>query len=322
MTRSALLVCDANAEHGSGHVMRQITLGSELVRRGVRTLLWCHEVPENLVARAESFGLGVVARPWGQSAVDCDLDWEWCAPDIVAFDGYRFDKSVVEGSRRKGRTVVVVDDNGDHADVECDVILNQNLHATAAMYGGSLHRRLMFLGTEWALIRHEVTRLAAASPTSARSGVFISVGGLDVTGLANRLREAAVARRDWAVMSTGGLGGGSAMSPLEMAERMVASRTGLIAFGTTTWEALCLGLPVVGVVVADNQEGVAQSIEAADLGSVFDFRNHPNVDGAIDALEALYDDPRSILDRTRRGRDLVDGHGAQRVADRLVALVG
>ncbi len=47
-----MLLCDASARQGSGHVMRQITLGLHLRRAGFATVLSCHEIPEHLEALA------------------------------------------------------------------------------------------------------------------------------------------------------------------------------------------------------------------------------------------------------------------------------
>jgi len=320
MSSSALLICDASAHHGSGHVMRQITLGESLSRRGVQVVLWCHEIPSGLVTRAESFGIKVVHRSWPQESGQVDALVAPVDPKIVVFDGYGFSPQAIEELGGTGRVVVVVDDNGDHVGVACDVILNQNLHAGAEMYAESSTRPELLLGTRWALIRPEVAAIAHVDSKVRREGVFISVGGLDTRGLATRLRSAVESLREWPVECAGGFAGGVLMTPTEMAERMRSSRVGLIAFGTTTWEALCLGLPVVGLVVADNQLKVGMSIEESGLGRFFDFRTSAETEPVLEALTNLYDDEDSLVRRATLGRELVDGGGSDRVAHRLMEL--
>ena len=322
MSPRALLICDASSDHGSGHVMRQITLGASLSRLGAEVVLWCHEIPRGLISRAEDFGIEVMHRSWPQES---DLLYDFVAPadpKLIVFDGYQFSRRVIKGFGGADRVVMVVDDNGDHAGVERDVILNQNLHAGDEMYRGSSSRPELLMGTKWALIRPEVAEVARWKSEIGREGVFISVGGLDSRGLATRLQSAAKSLRDWAVDCAGGFASGPQMTPLEMAERMRSSRVGLIAFGTTTWEAMCLGLPVVGLVVADNQLKVGKSIEDFGLGQFFDFRSSAEVEPVMEALANLYDDVDSLVKRAEVGRELVDGDGANRVALRLMQLAG
>ena len=301
--------------------MRQITLGASLVRRGLRVVLWCHEIPGSLRMRAIRHKLEVVHRTWSQESEDAEISAEWPNVSVIVFDGYLFSSRVISACRRVGRIVMVIDDNGDHSRVDCDLIVNQNLHASSLMYPSSGQSPELLLGTKWALIRPEVAALAQESPTPSREGVFISIGGLDPHGLAVRLGEIARTRRDWPVCLAGGFSANPPMSPDEMARRMWMSRTGLIAFGTTTWESLCLGLPVVGLVVADNQLKVGESIEAAGLGQLFDFRSSGDPSAVMDALSGLYDDVEALRERAARGRDLVDGAGATRVAARIMELI-
>lgn len=311
-----MLLCDASARQGSGHVMRQITLGLHLRRAGFATVLSCHEIPEQLEARALEFGLGIKRRHFRQEdprvSESCDDD-----TSILVFDGYEFDTRVMSRSRRDGRLVVVVDDNGDFADVDCDVIVNQNLHADQLMYANNRHSPELLLGTRWALIRPEVAALARTDLDRSRDGVFISVGGLDALGRAKSLRELAILRRDWEVESAGGFSGSAPMSPLAMATHMWNSKVGVLACGTTTWEAACLGLPIIGLVVADNQVSVADSITKAGLGESFDIRDEFEPSMIIDSLEKLYDDHALVASRSTSARSLVDGLGGERVARRL-----
>ena len=297
--------------------MRQITLGLQLYRVGFAVELACHEIPDPLVKRASDFGLTVRYRPRRQddatmSGVVDDHD-----VDVVVFDGYEFDPREISNSRRDGRLSLVVDDNGEFADVDCDLILNQNLFADRSMYATNPHSPELLLGTRWALIRPEISDLARVEHPGPREGVFVSVGGMDPHHRADSLRDVAKLRRNWMVESAGGIAGSGSMSPADMAMRMWVSKVGVVACGTTTWEAACLGLPIVGLVVADNQVRVADSISKAGLGESFDIREDFDPSRILDSVEELYDDDDLVESRSRFARDLVDGSGGERVARRL-----
>lgn len=320
MRLRAALFCDASTQQGSGHVMRQITLGIALRARGCDVDLRCHEIPEALVRRANQFGLSVAFRnlAQGMSAVESD---EFAKDvDIAVVDGYGFSAEAIEGLRSKSSTVVVVDDNGDHANAHCDVLLNQNLHATASMYEQNSWGPELLLGTNWALIRPEILEVRDSNVESYRKDVFVSVGGLDHRGLAPQIGHQ-LSDSNFFVRTAGGFGATGVLSPHEMALAMRSARVGVIACGTTTWEAACLGLPMVGLVVADNQALLAESIETAGLGRTFDCRESVDLSSIRCEVARLYDDVSECKRRSQLGSSLIDGFGAERVVTRILELV-
>ena len=129
-----LLVCDATFETGSGHVMRQITLGIELKKCGLEPILFCQFVPESLISRAEEFGLTVRIRSSSCDSPTLAEEILSISASAVVFDGYHFSKEAVIQIHNAQRVVMLVDDNGEMADFPCHIILNQNLHADARMY--------------------------------------------------------------------------------------------------------------------------------------------------------------------------------------------
>jgi spore coat polysaccharide biosynthesis predicted glycosyltransferase SpsG len=119
-----LLVCDATFESGSGHVMRQITLGAALKSVGLNPILFCFSIPDSLIARAHDFGLTVEKR--SQRSDSSKLAEEVIATNcpIVVFDGYQFPREVITNVFIRNVQVVLIDDNGDLADFPCHLILN------------------------------------------------------------------------------------------------------------------------------------------------------------------------------------------------------
>src|SRR5258708_1750107 len=84
--------------------------------------------------------------------------------------------------------------------------------------------------------------------------------------------------------------------------------------GTTFWEMSFLGLPGILLVLAENQAGVAAAAErlgiACSLGEAADV-SAAAIAGKLAALLDSIDKRRS---QSEKGRNLVDGRGAERVA--------
>ena len=321
--RNALIACDSNREFGSGHVMRSITLGISLQKVGFKVALVCFEIPEALVERAESFGLHVMKRNAQQAeiAIATEVIESTNPGDVVVFDGYYFDQQAIAEVHRSERFVVVIDDNGDLAECVSSLILNQNLHANEEMYRRNSSRPKLLLGCEWALIRPEVLAARESQNLQERQGIFIAMGGTDPLGITPEISSRLIKQTGLKVVAAGGFLGQSSLNPTEMAEEMSHSQIGVIACGTTTWEALCLGLPLVGVVVADNQIQVAQSLQENKLGDFIDCRNEVDVASILKATTVLLQDKSLSEEVSKRARALVDGKGAQRVALEIFSAV-
>ena len=54
--------------------------------------------------------------------------------DWIVVDGYQFDSAYQKALRAAGMKVLFIDDNGEASPYSADLILNQNLHASEAMY--------------------------------------------------------------------------------------------------------------------------------------------------------------------------------------------
>jgi len=321
--RHALIVCDSNREYGSGHVMRSITLGISLQKVGFKVALVCFEIPVALIERAEGFGLQVLKRNAQQAeiAIAAEVIESTDPGDVVVFDGYYFDQQAIAKVHRSERFVVVIDDNGDLAECVSSLILNQNLHANEEIYRRNSSGSKLLLGCKWALIRPEVFAARESQNLQERQGIFIAMGGTDPLGITSEISSRLIKQTGLKVVAAGGFLGQSSLNPTEMAEEMAHSQIGVIACGTTTWEAFCLGLPLVGVVVADNQIQVARSLQENKLGDFIDCRNEVDVASILKATTVLLQDKLRSEEISLRARALVDGKGAQRVALEIFSAV-
>lgn len=318
-TRNAYLVCDSSIKDGSGHVMRSITLGLALQKIGFAVNLVCSEIPALLQERSQSFGIGVIrriSRPESQE-LGAELNRIAGINDIVIFDGYKFLQSAITEVYHSKKVVVIIDDNGELGTFPCHVILNQNLHSNETMYSQNSSTPILLLGLSFALIRPEIAAFKNSILVTPRKGILLSIGGTDHLGIAPLLYGALQEAIDEDVLITGGFFGKSNLTPESMASAMAHSKLGIIACGTTTWEAICLGLPFIGLIAADNQLKSATELRKHGLTDIFDIRVNfepskivNRVRNSLDNYDELNLVPNSL-------RELVDGLGPQKVAAQI-----
>ena len=311
-------MCDATFESGSGHVMRQITLGVALKSLGLNPVLFCFSIPDGLVARAHEFGITVRKR--SQHRDSSELSQEILSTDcaIAVFDGYNFAQNAITDVFNHDIYVVLVDDNGDLANFPCHIILNQNLHADAAMYANNKSSPILLLGLSWVLIRPEVVAQINSATTFEKSGILLSIGGMDHLGITRALSEALKQATTEEVIATTGLGASSTLSPLDMAIAMARVKIGVVACGTTTWEAVSLGLPFVGIVTADNQVGIGESLVKQGIAQTVDCRSHIDITKILDEIQLLL--TRDSFN-SKESDLLIDGGGALRSAEQIYSLI-
>jgi spore coat polysaccharide biosynthesis predicted glycosyltransferase SpsG len=298
-----VLRADASESIGIGHVMRSLTLGSELVRRGIDVTLATYCIPHSLGVRAWEFGISV-------------LEAERAPADVfTVVDGY--DIGAPPGPH------AVIDDNLESAVERAALILNQNLHATEAMYADLASQARLLLGPSYALLRRELQPQRGAVRVDA-TRVVVAMGGADPSrstepildellrapaidvrvaiGAANPRRNA-IASRD------------VALDRGDLVDSLAWADVAVIAAGTTLWEVGYTGVPAIAVVVADNQA------EAAKAAAARGFVQLAERDEVAASVRALLGDPTRRQAMRAAGQACFDGQGAARVADAVIEVM-
>lgn len=195
---------DASTQIGSGHVMRCLTLATQLRREGIEAAFVCRTLPGDLCGFIEEKGFRV-HRLAAQAAVtaagshslvfgtDTRMDWtqtaeilrrDGCNVDWLVVDHYGLDVAWERCLRPYVGRIFVIDDLANRAH-DCDGLLDQNLHEDAARrYVGLVPPHCaVFIGPEYALLREEFCKARAKAGT--RDGrvrrILVFFGGGDST---------------------------------------------------------------------------------------------------------------------------------------------
>jgi spore coat polysaccharide biosynthesis predicted glycosyltransferase SpsG len=331
-----IMRADAGASIGVGHLIRCLSLAEAAVTRGRRVCLVSHDLPESLAARVRASGVELVlatslpgSEADGASTAALATDAE-----AVVVDGYQFRREYRAGLGDVPAVIVSIEDNLENDATELDVIVNTGPHARPEEYAG--RAPVILLGLSYALLRGEIldlhdTRRAFGPATTA----VVVMGGTDVVGAAGLISEAIVeqtpldvlvmtgittdrspALDDLAARSVGRI---SALPFDRLPEALSRADVGVVAAGGTLWEAAALGLPTVAAITADNQARIATTPEVGSFATVHDLRVAVALDAIVDDVRALAADPKRRRQASAAGRTLVDGRGATRVVDAVLA---
>ncbi len=215
----------------------------------------------------------------------------------------------------EGRRVCLLDDPGDGR-ASADLVIDPPTGIAWPPAGG---RRLA--GFEHVLLRRDV-RAAAEHPRSDVD-VLLSMGGSDPEGLTPALAQA-LASAGATVLSVLGPAyrgpepiGEVLEDPDDWPRALAGARLLVGRFGHTLLEAAHLGTPALAIATSE------RAAEEANAFATHGTADAIRVDGADDAgvvaerALALRADRTRLAAMTARGRELIDGHGAARVATAL-----
>ncbi|MBI2182889.1 MAG: UDP-2,4-diacetamido-2,4,6-trideoxy-beta-L-altropyranose hydrolase [Deltaproteobacteria bacterium] len=332
---------DADARRGTGHVMRCLALAQAWRARGGAAVFISRCDSATLRERILSTGAELISLAPGDS-VEADIENTLAQLSRreaawLALDGYDFSLAQQQTLRGAGHPLLVIDDIA-HLDRYCaDILLNQNLGAAALSYRCDPQTTRLF-GPHYALLRPEFAhwrRGFRGVPEVARK-ILVTLGGSDPNNFTARVIGAL------AQLDTPGLEVRVVVGPAnphlpelreradtlapqiqllsrvyDMAELMAWADLAVSAAGTTCWELACLGLPALIVIMAENQRRSAEELDALEVAQNLGWHEAVSVERLAAAVPVLQHDSLRRLRMSEQGRTLVDGRGAERVAQAL-----
>jgi spore coat polysaccharide biosynthesis predicted glycosyltransferase SpsG/RimJ/RimL family protein N-acetyltransferase len=295
------LRCDGDERVGAGHVGRCLPIALALRRAGQdATFVGTYGgVAQRLLAAAQLRTTPAAATPAG-------------LPDgagAALIDHYDVDDDEVAAAAAARPVVAVRDVRTPHALGAARAL---DYHLDAAGDG--------LLGPDFAPV--DPRFVAARRPARASGRALVALGGshagavvlpalvrglLDATDLRVDVAGGLVPEPHPRVRSVGSLPG--------LAGELAACDVLVCGAGVTAYEAACAGVPAVLVVLADNQRRVADGFATAGLFAVLDAQRPLEAAAVTRAVAAA-----RAAAAPRVGPALVDGYGAARVRDALLAL--
>ena len=331
-----LIRADASTAIGTGHIMRTLALAQEWRRGGGDVIFAVAMLPETLRARIQIEKCRIVEITAERGSAEDATQTCGAAAGLIVADGYAFDGTYQDALRAGGARVLLLDDYGHAQRYSADFVLNQNAGAEAALYEKRRAETELLLGPRYALLRREFIEFGPPPRASAPARkLLVTIGGSDPANVTRKVLDA-LEFLD-ADLQTRVIAGAAnphldelrgtvqrfgdrveiLASVADMPAQMAWADCAVSAAGGTCWELLFMGLPAALLTVIDNQRGIARALAAA--GAALDLGWHTDAGPRriADGLRGLLAAPERLADMSRRGRDIVDGEGAARVAMRL-----
>ena len=332
-----IIRADASTEIGIGHFMRCLALAQGWKDAGGKVVFITACQNEALLRRLrdEEFDIHLLAGAYPHAG-----DWDYTKNILTAYpgawvvlDGYHFDETYQQQVKELGHRLLVIDDMAHLKHYYADIILNQNLHAQQLQYSCEPHTRLL-LGTRYVLLRQEFLtwkNWKRRTPEVAKR-ILVTLGGSDPR---NHTLKAIQALQKVEVDGLEAIVVVGASNPYadvletaieqshvpirllrnarNMPELIAWADTAVSTAGTTTWELLFLGTPILALISAYNQQQVAEQIQTHNVGKNLGEIDDMSMETLAETITLFLRDSDFRAKASENGRRTVDGRGAQRV---------
>ncbi|WP_226893505.1 PseG/SpsG family protein [Nisaea sediminum] len=331
---------DANARIGLGHAMRCFALAEGWRARGGEAMFLSGDaLPDQLAVRLNQAGIEFRiledpddGRAFASAAQERGATW-------LVLDG-PFADAGFASTAREAAPVLLIDDASDRDAYPVDLLLNQNVQASAASYEGRTAAKIL-AGPRYALIRSDLRQdLAEREISETPKRILALVGGADPNGHLAMLVDAAAAALAEAGV-TGGqvdavIGPANAWRPEALISGSVVYRVGvrdlgaliatadivLSSAGSTVGELALHGTPMIlgASVPVEEPVGTGMAAEGAAvyLGRLAECPPERIIADTVRLLQDVAE--RKKLSRAAAA--LVDGQGVDRVIDAMLGFVG
>jgi UDP-2,4-diacetamido-2,4,6-trideoxy-beta-L-altropyranose hydrolase len=343
LSGSLLLVrAEASPAIGTGHVLRMLALAQAWQARGGRAVFLFAQPNEPMRQRIEQEGGSVVVLhqlSGSQADAEAVIHYAKTAlPAWIALDGYDFGTNYLKSLAATEMPVLLTTDYVQAEHLPVTVLLNQNPHARVEDYATVAPKARLLLGLQYLMLRNEFRVWKSRRPV--RSGkiarLLVTFGGADpvnatekvVRALAGKLLpnlqvkvligsnnvHAAAIR---AAVAQAGSHYQSLERVTDMPALLAETDMAICAAGSTCWEMAYMGVPMLAVILAENQAPLAVALEQLGLGRNLGWHHELAFSTIPDQVQQWAGDAQGVAAMARRGPEAVDGDGVVRVLDCL-----
>ncbi len=341
-TRTTLLVrTDADQRLGIGHLMRCISIAAKWVETGGEVTFLLTPLSEQLseLLTPHPFQLEFcnVERGSAQDAEHTATLANQLGADWILADGYWFGPEFQRIVASAKARLMLIDALGAPQYNSANLILNANIYANEQYYRDRAPHTELLLGLDYLPLNRAFTqtrRNEARAPDDPPR-VLISLGGGDPDNITGRiltlLEELPVAGAITVIIGPANQNFQAldqmaqqsrhqihlVQSPKNMPELMQQADAAILAGGSTVWEALYMGVPTLLMSYADNQIRVASKLDELELCLYAGHMRGEIPQTLNPLLETLLSDMALRERLTKRGQQLIDGRGIERILTKM-----
>lgn len=333
--RKVLFRVDGYSEIGYGHLVRSLALAREFNKRGnlVYFLAFVDDFCRHMIDRVGVRYIKAGTKAGERQDLECVNNLlSSLGIDIFVHDSYFID-SDYERSLKFDGIIMAIDDNAERQ-FFCDVLINQNYGAERYNYTVSKKDSKLLLGSKYVMLRPDLITWKKSRLEKDIKNILVMFGGTDIHGqclrIANILsRSISDDTLSISVVIPSDHSTNTSLRTLAKKDRRIfiihdVTNMGRLLFemdlaivgsGSTIWELLYVGVPVVSLILAENQEPISTMLVEAGYIKSLGWYNVVSDEEITEAIHEFLEDFDMRRELFVKGQQLIDGKGSERIVD-------
>lgn len=333
---------DGGLQIGMGHIMRTLVLAHEISKKNEVYYVCRKAEDDNHIIQIEDYekldekyksgimkvldeGFKVVLIP-ENNLMD---ELRKIKADILITDSYDVDDEYFRKTKKMFLKTVYIDDMNLHNfDVDC--LINQNVNAEEFSYKASQNAKLL-LGSDYVMLRSEFRSVKNKNINKSVKDILITVGGGDpdyitekllsfVKGLDynfhviigpcfDRIGKLKQFQNDKVKLYFNA----------KMYDLMQLCDVAISACGSTLYELAACGVPTIGIITADNQQGIGNKMDG--LGAIISIGWYNNLSESkvIEGIKSIDNDRSKRVKMSLTSQKIIDGNGHKRICEAIIS---
>ena len=311
-----IIRADGGEGIGMGHIMRTLVLATKLKKTHNITYICSNKLKFlNGINKIELEGFKVIRIHEEESILNLKADF-------LIIDKYDITIEYLE-KLRKVFKVLCFDDNNLLECYPVDILLNQNPHGSMFKYN-TLNNTKVLLGGKYSLLREEFLKTKPVNIRKEIKNILITIGGSDDHNLTERILSqidfdnnltinvvigGAFNHRDLLQQSYKNKNNITFYENAHMSKLMSECDVCIAACGSTLYELSYLGVPTIGIIIAENQKICGNFMEDTGLISLCE------IDNIYEEVLSLDFEKRRVMHNNMI--ELIDGKGLERILSNI-----
>lgn len=319
---------DGGKKIGMGHIMRTLVLAKELA--GNHDVFYICKVDEPISDKYEG-GIqkvkvnGFEIKLINESRVIDDL--KKIQVDLLITDSYDVDEFYFDETKKLFNKTAYIDDVNLYS-YNVDYLINQNINGLDLTYNTNVDTKLI-LGPQFIMLRDEFRNVEKKYIKDKPKDIMLTVGGSDEYYVTNQILSYVKSLNyNFHVVVGPSFNNNNSLKDFEnervrlyysanMIEIMKNCDVAISACGSTLYELAVCGVPTLGIIVADNQLGLAKKMAELELIENVGWFNKLNKSFFVEAFTELCNNINKRIDMSEKAASVIDGQGVRRIVEIL-----
>ncbi|ENJ9652650.1 MAG: UDP-2,4-diacetamido-2,4,6-trideoxy-beta-L-altropyranose hydrolase [Clostridium botulinum] len=320
---------DGGNKIGMGHIMRTLVLAKELAKTNYVFYICRDDNPlsdkyKSGIEKINGEGFNIITID-ESNILDKLKD---ISADCLITDSYDVEEEYFNKTKKLFKLTGYIDDMNLY-NFNVDFIINQNIGAEEFKYKVDKDTKL-FLGTKYTMLREEFRNTPIRSINKDVSDIMLTLGGSDVNGITNTILDyikdlqfnfhvvVGPSFEEHNIENLKKIEGLKSNIKLyfnpNMIEIMNKCDITISACGSTLYELSSLGVPTIGVIIADNQANIAKKMEKENLILNLGFYNSLKKEDFINSINFLMSNYLFRVNMSKNQQKIINKNGVSKLA--------